>query len=161
MSDDGADLGITAEDGMKAAMGADEEPATRTPVELQAEMEADQSNTYSGQANIVALALVRLFEKRPDLATWPAEAEGAFFVKATGERATPEFLRASEWDDMEFRKVDDRDLYAELKAARPDLSSTFEGLTGFMWGWAVNAAKYVVGEPPVPNPAIITIGSGA
>jgi hypothetical protein len=32
------------------------------------------------------------------------------------------------------------------------------GLSGFQWGWAVNAARYALSEPPVPNPAIVTIG---
>jgi hypothetical protein len=31
------------------------------------------------------------------------------------------------------------------------------GLSGFQWGWAVNAARYVRGLPPVPNPAILEI----
>jgi hypothetical protein len=31
------------------------------------------------------------------------------------------------------------------------------GLTGFMWGWAVNAVRRCLELPPVPNPAIITL----
>ena len=31
------------------------------------------------------------------------------------------------------------------------------GLTGFQWGWAVNAARGILGLLFVPNPAIITI----
>lgn len=31
------------------------------------------------------------------------------------------------------------------------------GLTGFMWGWAVNAARRCVELPSVPNPAILTL----
>ena len=31
-------------------------------------------------------------------------------------------------------------------------------LTGFMWGWAVNAVRYVLGEKPIRNPAIISLG---
>jgi hypothetical protein len=29
-------------------------------------------------------------------------------------------------------------------------------LTGFMYGWAVNAVRYVYSEPPAPNPAVMT-----
>jgi hypothetical protein len=29
------------------------------------------------------------------------------------------------------------------------------GLTGFQWGWAVNAARYALSELPVANPAIL------
>lgn len=32
------------------------------------------------------------------------------------------------------------------------------GLTGFMFGWAVNAAKYASGATPSNNPALLTIG---
>ena len=32
------------------------------------------------------------------------------------------------------------------------------GCTGFQWGWACNAARAILDAPPVPNPAIVTIG---
>lgn len=174
MSHDGADLGITAEDGMKAAMGADqEEMPRRTPAELRAEIEADQEYTYSGVANTVALALIQLFEQRPELATWPAEIEGAWFWTedapeldgVAGEQFPKSWGKDHPDQEMplnllEFKPVDDRDLYGVLKEARPDLAATFSDITGFQWGWAVNAAKYIVGQPPVPNPAIVTIPRG-
>lgn len=31
------------------------------------------------------------------------------------------------------------------------------GLSGFQWGWAVNAAAALLEQPPVPNPAIWAI----
>jgi len=30
-------------------------------------------------------------------------------------------------------------------------------LTGFMFGWAMNAVRYILGGKPNPNPAIVTI----
>ena len=33
-------------------------------------------------------------------------------------------------------------------------------LTGFMFGWAFNAVRYILGSPPDRNPAIMTIGGG-
>ena len=30
-------------------------------------------------------------------------------------------------------------------------------LTGFMFGWAVNAVRYVLGEKPIRNPAIVVM----
>lgn len=161
MSDDGADLGMTAEDGMRGAIGdktVNEEAVRRTPAELLAEIRADQESTYSGCANRAALAVLDLFEARPETQQWPAEAEGAFHVKATGELATQEELRSLNFEDMEFRPTGP-DLYSTVKELRPDLyDEIFSQMTGFQWGWAVNAAKYIVGAPPVPNPAIITIG---
>jgi hypothetical protein len=32
------------------------------------------------------------------------------------------------------------------------------GMTGFMWGWAFNAARRICELPPAANPAIVTIG---
>lgn len=34
-------------------------------------------------------------------------------------------------------------------------------VTGFQWGWALNACKYVLGLPPVPNPSLATIPAAA
>lgn len=31
------------------------------------------------------------------------------------------------------------------------------GLTGFMWGWAVGTAAWLLEQPPVPNGAILTL----
>jgi hypothetical protein len=49
-------------------------------------------------------------------------------------------------------------LYAVMKEAGPPYDEIGElGLTGFMWGWAVNAARRCVNMPPKPNPAIVEI----
>jgi hypothetical protein len=32
------------------------------------------------------------------------------------------------------------------------------GITGFQWGWGVNAARRLVELPPQPNPAIVDVG---
>lgn len=162
MSDDGADLGMTCEDGMHGALGdesVNEEATRRTPAEMLAEIQADQGNTYSGCANRAALAILDLFKTEPEAVGWPATPEGAFHVKATGELATHQQLQSLSFDDMEFRPTGP-DLYETVKAQRPDLyDDVFSQMTGFQWGWAVNAAKYIVGAPPVPNPAIMTIGA--
>lgn len=52
------------------------------------------------------------------------------------------------------------DLYAAVKgeATREDLDHVLSELTGFMWGWAVNAARHVLKRSSLPNPAILTIG---
>lgn len=35
------------------------------------------------------------------------------------------------------------------------------GLTGFQWGWAVQTAAWLLGQPPAPNGAILTISAPA
>ncbi len=45
----------------------------------------------------------------------------------------------------------DHNLYDEVKKRQGDRDMDF---TGFMVGWAENAARYVKGKPEKPNPAI-------
>ena len=48
----------------------------------------------------------------------------------------------------------------EALMTREERNTLFEGrwgVTGFMWGWAVNTVAYLLEQPPVPNPAIWTI----
>jgi hypothetical protein len=52
--------------------------------------------------------------------------------------------------------VAERGLYDVMKDDGYPLGDL--GLTGFQWGWAVNAARRCVELPPAPNPAILTIG---
>lgn len=160
MSDDGADIGFTAEDGMKAALGAEQdEMPTRTPLELLDEIRRDAGDTYSGCANRIALGILRVMEQRPETQQWPADPEGTFFIKGTDDQATQEQLRTCDFNLLEYRRTDDRNLCEAFKAtATSDELAAYGSCTGFMWGWAVNAAKYIMGAPPVPNPAIMTIG---
>ena len=39
----------------------------------------------------------------------------------------------------------------------PDDADEAGGMTGFMHGWALNAALYTLKLPPTPNPALLTI----
>jgi hypothetical protein len=77
-----------------------------------------------------------------------------YFVRGTDIPATREQIREHP-DALDWRRVDDRDLSEAFEAvATPEEMEAYEDCTGFMWGWAVNAAKYVVGASPVANPAI-------
>ncbi len=81
-------------------------------------------------------------------------------------RAHPEIARAPvdtvyDWDHVvEGHPTIARkgwvELFEEMDPA--GYNAAVEGITGFMWGWACNAARYVLDLPEVPNPAIITIG---
>lgn len=48
-----------------------------------------------------------------------------------------------------------------LSNSRKFSDKLFEGgdynLTGFMFGWAVNAVRYVLGTNPIQNPAVISL----
>lgn len=52
----------------------------------------------------------------------------------------------------------------EKLMTREEKNILFEGqwgLTGFMWGWAVNTTAYLLEQAPVPNPAIWTLAPNA
>lgn len=50
------------------------------------------------------------------------------------------------------------DLYAIVEARWPGFDSWLGGATGFMVGWATNTVRWLSELPPVPNPALITVG---
>lgn len=70
-------------------------------------------------------------------------------------KAEPWEVQDADGPRPKYVKVRDG-LYDVMKAEGIDLAEL--ELTGFMWGWAVNAARKVLGDGPVPNPAIVEIG---
>jgi hypothetical protein len=50
-------------------------------------------------------------------------------------------------------------LWKAFKARWPDGNEWLGGCTGFQFGWAHNAVRYVLGVEAVGNPAIVTVGS--
>lgn len=178
MSDDGADMGVTAERALETVLGGKEQPSEeekRTPEQMRALLMA---------APPLSDIEMRIEDStQPD---WPGSIE-VLYSKTTGEelelgysgssevagRAVLEFLDAHpEHADTPIENVyaDDADwsspsvlhdalekpgLYEVMKQHGIDLSVL--GLTGFMWGWAYNAARCARSEPSQPNPAIVKI----
>ncbi len=153
MSDDGADLGFGAEAGMKAVMGGEQPKKGMSPAEMRAYLEkAHDPSSYDGCANVCARIVLGVLERHPEAQSLPADRDVEWPKKADGSMdwdAPPIVLREGVY---EFIQRVEPETYATHKAA------VFSELTGFMWGWAVNAARYALELPPVPNPAIVTIG---
>ena len=79
-------------------------------------------------------------------------------VETVYDTEHPDYQRALHGEDIGGPvPVKERGLYDVMKDEGVDLATL--GLTGFMWGWAVNAARYALNELPVPNPAILEIDS--
>lgn len=155
MSDDGADLGIGAESALKVVLGGEpqEEQVTRTPAELRVIIEAtsDHPQGYNDGAMAAAKIVLGFLERHPECQRMPADSEREWPKKANGE---------TDWDAKPT--ITEEGIYEAIKRIEPETYARhreyiFGGLTGFMWGWAVNAAKYCLDLPPVPNPAIVTI----
>lgn len=141
---DGAHMGVGAERALGTILGGEEQPEPEErmdPVKMRAEIEAQEGpSDYNGTAMYAAKLILHYFLDDPARAQYPNETE--YEKNADGS--------------TDFSRVKTPDLYARMKADGIDLAAL--DLTGFMWGWAVNAARYCVELPPVPNPAIVTIG---
>lgn len=139
---------IGAEDAMKQAIGGGvpDEKDILTREGLRATIMATEVVVdYNSCANIAAKWIVEFLEEDPTRAEIPVE--NVYEQRgADGFMVQPIVILA-------------HGLYDAMK----DHGYTLDhlGLTGFMWSWAVNAARYVaelpVQLPPVPNPAIITV----
>ena len=145
---DGAHEGISAEEAMRGAIGG-EQPTTRlTSDQMRALLEGAPltPDGYDDGANAAARLVLEFLERHPEALAMPSDSEYEWH----GEDAT--------------LKIEG--LYEYMKRVEPDWfaahhENIWNELTGFMWGWAVNAARYVLSAPPVPNPALVVIGGKA
>lgn len=144
---DGAHLGIDAHSAMKAAIAGEPTPP---PITTQAMGERIMATTretatdYGAAADYIAKLILLAF--RADLELAKAPTERTYSRRDDG---------TTDWSTVVVP-----DLYDRLKdRLSPEDAEFIGGCTGFMWGWAVNAARAVMELPPVPNPAIITVGS--
>ena len=164
---DGGDLGITADAALKAVFGSDVEEKSATPEEVMHRVQAASPDSYSGAADCIARALLRLYEQNEDALDWPASPEYHWQLP-DGSRPTAEQEREiwssgnpfAEGEPVYGAKwvASGPDLYNEVKTvAEPDELKALEDSTGFMWGFAVNTARWLCDEAPVSNPALVSI----
>lgn len=169
MSDDGANLGVRAGEALKVVLGGGPQPTTggeAAPANVRSLLEnawplddlesrvegedevwyskrtgAQITFDYSKAAECAGRAVLDFMDAHPDLADSPLETEYPADID-WGTFGTSEFpgpLRKGMYDVMKEHGV----------------NLSLLGLTGFMWGWAYNAARAARGEEPQPNPAII------
>lgn len=141
MSDDGAHLGVDAERALKTILAGAEQPtaderksraAVRARVMAAPGPDANVKPAGYGQAaDMIAKAGLVL------LAELPAEKRAAFLAPPRSEGAV--------------------DLYDAITHRWPDFDKQIGGATGFMVGWAINCIRWLHEQPPIANPAIITI----
>jgi hypothetical protein len=152
MSDDGADLNMPAEQAMRAVLGGDQ-PERLTDEDFERMIRtAAPGGGYDGTANYAARLVLEFLETHPEHRGTPIEAEGEFQIN--GRKAEPWELRDADGPRPEYVKIRDG-LYDVMKEAGVPLADL--DLTGFMWGWAANAARHVLGLRAQPNPAIVEV----
>jgi len=98
---------------------------------------------YDDAARYTAKFLLVTLRAHPEIAVQPVESELDF------KNSTPDNIIVTRkgWSDL-------------LKEVDPTgYEKAVNGISGFMWGWAVNAARYVLDLHEVPNPAIIEINA--
>lgn len=144
MSDDGADLGVKAEDGMRAAIGGEQPKEQMDPVAFERYiMEQEGPSDYSGTAAYAAKLILLHLRAHPEDTQIPVERPYDTIRDDTGHVVDVKRVEGVRnltdvmFEDPKFKELD---------------------LTGFMWGWAVNAARRCCELEAVPNPAIITVG---
>jgi len=162
LSGDGASFGISAGKALKVIMGGEqpEKKDRRTPNEMRLILlgskhpdefyDKEGIEGYSNAAAYCGKLLLELFERHPELA----------HVPMASEYELDEELKKTDWTAAwNQRKIIREGLDDVIARTESDfMQKTYDlGLTGFQWGWAVNAARYAMDIPPTSNPALLTI----
>jgi hypothetical protein len=155
-SPDGAHLNYTAHEGLSAVLGDADEQSTAPHMSDDdfaryiRECPEDAADSYDGSARLAARYMLQWLETHPLEAWRPLEDEIDWKkFEAAG----------SPWDDFETRRsefVAIEGAWDRICEEAPALREL--GMTGFMAGWAWNAARKVLNLGPQANPAIVTVG---
>ena len=148
---DGAHMGVGADRALGSILGGEEHPTEderQTPEQmLDSIRDAKFTDLDYGTTSLACARLIlEAFEKHPAIRDVPTEHE--YLKDADGLMVWPAVYLTADLHGVLNQ------LYAEDEMRLGIL----DGLTGFMWGWAVNAVRYAMGDPPKPNPALMTIG---
>lgn len=134
MSTDGAHLGVNAERALDTILGGKPSPAEDEQMDAETFRTwiktADREDSYGETARLCARYLLEYLTAHPEDVTLPLD---QWLPYRTSEGV---------WD--------------KAMAENPRLKEM--DLTGFMVGWAFNAARRCIELPPAPNPALMTIG---
>ncbi len=157
MGQDGASLGIMPERALGTIFRGDDQPTEDeklSPEEFETKIRVApiESRSYDGASLAMARIIVDAVEKYPCLRGVPME---SVYLRDKDEKMV--------WfEDRESPSVHIRaGMYDVLKDIFPDEAcperKVMQGLSGFMWGWAYNAAAQVLKLEAQPNPAIMEI----
>ena len=146
---DGAHLNIDAEGAMMTIVGGKEAPTPMTDEEFEsmirnASTEGDLD--YGTMCNATARLILEAYEKHPQLQDMTDEREYLRNPDGKVDWGNPISTNTTLTDVI--NKIHDKD--------SDGYKNVLSDLTGFMWGWAVNAARKILNLGPLPNPALMT-----
>jgi len=107
----------------------------------------DDINGYEAHAEVMAKYILLAYETHPHLQQAPN---------------TRKYVEPVDWNNPVVLEHDLSDRLKDEVYTNPThpFRRALSNATGFTWGWAFNIARYAIGLPPQPNPAIIAIGGG-
>jgi hypothetical protein len=154
---DGANQGVMPERALGTILGGKDQPTDEEKLSRQELLEKIRGaslapDSYDDASLAIARVIVEAIEKYPCLRSVPMEAE---YLRDANEKMV--------WfEDRESPAIHIRPgMYEILEKLHPDESSpervVMNGMTGFMWGWAYNAAAHVLFMDQQRNPAIVEI----
>ncbi len=141
---DGAHLGMSAESALSVILSGDDpaEKPTMDPAEMRewilSAQDLGDAFDYDSCARYAARLILEYLLADPRRAQIPTEV--VYQLDDRGQMVWPAVVITPS-------------LYDAMKADGIPIDAL--GLSGFMWGWAVNAARRCCELPPVPNPAIL------
>ncbi len=122
-------------------------------------MSIDGANLGVNAENCLSAVLGGKQPEKEDLRTPGQMREYLMSAPESYEEGNKSYGESARWLARQYLILLDENyegnLYDEVKRRQGGRSMDF---TGFMVGWAENAARYVKGKPEKNNPAIITIG---
>lgn len=145
---DGAQQGASCNDALAAVMGGDQPEKFETVEQMHARIRAAPiaAETYDGTATACARIILEAYEQWPELQALPAEAR---YLWLPNIEAPVRHVQLT---------LGLHDVLKDIYSDRPEVLAVLRNLTGFMWGWAVNAARRCLGLSEQPNPALLTVG---
>ncbi len=146
---DGAQQGITPERALGTILGGEPAPSedegmSREAMETRIMAAPYPPETYDDAALGMARFILTTLRAHPDIATHPVEME------LDMKNSTPDniIVTCKGWSGL-------------LKEVDPEgYARACSGISGFQWGYAVNAARYVLDLHEVANPALVTVHIG-
>jgi len=157
MSSDGASMGVGAKRALGTILGGDGQPVegereTRAQMSARLRSATLTPDSYDGAATAYARIVLEAYEKYPQLRYLPVE--GEYLKGADGKMV---WFKGRESQSVKVA-LSLHDVLKQIHAGDTVREAVFSGLTGFMVGWGVNAARYCLDLDPQPNPALVMIG---